>query len=111
MILRAFVGSRQRPQHFIIFLYWFRVSEREKLGYLFPVRGTPQALRLPEPMGAAVTVRGSFCTVPGGVPPPDFTQFLATFYAVLGDIPPRNVLRFSGLRAVFFFIYFIYIIK
>ena len=86
MILRAFVGSRQRPQHFIIFLYWFRVSEREKLGYLFPVRGTPQALRLPEPMGAAVTVRGSFCTVPGGVPPPDFTQFLATFYAVLGDI-------------------------
>ena len=37
MILRAFVGSRQRPQHFIIFLYGFRVPEREKLGDLFPV--------------------------------------------------------------------------
>ena len=38
-----------------------------------------------------------------------FTDFLATFYGFLGDIPSHNVLRFSGLRAVFFFIYFIYI--
>ena len=40
-----------------------------------------------------------------------FTDFLATFYGFLGDIPSHNVLRFSVLRAVFFFIYFIYIIK
>ena len=40
-----------------------------------------------------------------------FTGFRATFYGFPGDIPPHNVLRFSVLRAVFFFIYFIYIIK
>ena len=43
MILRAFVGSRQRPQHFIIFLFGSRVPEREILGYLFPPPGVEVA--------------------------------------------------------------------